>query len=345
MRNQPEYKLPKRIDKILGLFALESKRTGDVELAALLGSAECSVNEGITQDSWNGGTTGHAVHLSLPLEKYLSVASRQSELAKEFRDGLNRHSGTPNEHVEEVILEAQDSPEIATWRESVSTHAPAPEPPPETLHRIWAPGMFRLFVSHKDSQKHQAVELKKSLLEVGVTCFVAHEDIEPTRLWQDEIERALSTMHAMTCLLSSDFHASNWTDQEIGFALGRNVPVLPVKLGADPYGFVGRIQAIPGREGEMSALSERLFEYMWGMPSLRNALTDGLITALENSGSFGRSNTLIELLAKLQTATPAQVERLRAVPKSNGQVRDAFRVKALLPTLLERLQSTEIGRR
>lgn len=345
MRNQPDYKLPKRIDKILGLFALDLKRTGNVELAALLGSAECSVTEGITQDSWSGGTTGHAVHLSLPLEKYLSVASRQSELAKELQDGLNRHSGTSYEHVEEVVLEAQDSPEIAAWRGSVSTHAPAPEPPPETLNRIWAQGMFRLFISHKDSQKHQAVELKKSLAQRGVTCFVAHEDIEPTQLWQDEIERALSTMHAMTCLLSSDFHASNWTDQEIGFALGRNVPVLPVKLGAHPYGFIGRIQAIPGREGEMSALSERLFEYMWGMPSLRNALTDGLLTALENSGTFGQSNTLIELLTKLQTVTRAQFERLRAAPKSNVQVREAFRVQALLPTLLERLKSVEDGRR
>jgi hypothetical protein len=51
-------------------------------------------------------------------------------------------------------------------------------------------------------------------------------------------------MNALAALLTSDFHASNWTDQEIGIALGKGAPVISVRVSADPYGFIGKHQAI-----------------------------------------------------------------------------------------------------
>ena len=40
------------------------------------------------------------------------------------------------------------------------------------------------------------------------------------------------------------FHESDWTDQEVGFALARRVPIMAVRLGRDPYGFIGRFQGL-----------------------------------------------------------------------------------------------------
>jgi hypothetical protein len=42
-----------------------------------------------------------------------------------------------------------------------------------------------------------AMRLKECLGAYGITGFVAHEDIEPSRVWQTEIERALFAMDAL----------------------------------------------------------------------------------------------------------------------------------------------------
>lgn len=338
MSSKRGYELPKKIENVLGIFALDSKRSGNAELAALLSLASVSVTEGITTDSWNGGTYGHAVRLKLPLDDYLSIASRQSDLTKEIRDGLNKHSGTPNEHIEEVLLEAQPSPDLENWRQLVAAPQKAPEQPVEAINRIWSPGHFRLFISHKDSHKQQAATLKARLGRLGVSCFVAHEDIEPTQLWLEEIKRALSTMHAMACLISQDFHSSYWTDQEIGFALGRRVQIFPIRFGVDPYGFIGGIQGIPERDPTNRDLSDRLLDLMWGIPSLRDALVEGTVTALENSGSFSQTDALIARLVTLSTTSSDQLQRIKRAFQLNSQVSGSFRAEAALPPFFKRLE-------
>jgi hypothetical protein len=90
---------------------------------------------------------------------------------------------------------------------------------------FWRKGMFRLFISHLATHKKWAGELQDALLAYGISGFVAHSDIEPTMEWQDQIETALSTCDALVALLHDKFHESKWTDQEIGFAMGRAVPV------------------------------------------------------------------------------------------------------------------------
>ena len=61
----------------------------------------------------------------------------------------------------------------------------------------------------------------------------------------------------MCALLTEGFHESNWTDQEVGFALARGILVIPVKYESAPYGFMGRIQAQPGFPNENSRQAGR----------------------------------------------------------------------------------------
>ena len=104
-----------------------------------------------------------------------------------------------------------------------------------------------------------AAALQDALLNFGISAFVAHNDIEPARDWQTHIETALSTCDALVALLHPKFHQSNWTDQEIGFAMGRGVPVFSVRFGQDPYGFIGRFQAFAGDDGPEPELARQLF--------------------------------------------------------------------------------------
>jgi hypothetical protein len=126
--------------------------------------------------------------------------------------------------------------------------------------KCWTPGYCRLFISHLAKHREEAGRLQESLREDGICSFVAHNDIEPTLEWQAEIEKALATCDAMVALLREGFHASKWTDQEIGYAMGRDRQVIAVKLGEDPYGFIGRFQAISGSGGPLvvDAMSVRV---------------------------------------------------------------------------------------
>jgi len=106
---------------------------------------------------------------------------------------------------------------------------------------------LRLFVSHTSRHKEKAMRLKECLVPFAISGFVAHEDIHPTLEWQSEIERALNTMDAFIAILTDGFSTSIWTQQEIGYALGRGVKVISFKMGEDPTGFVSKHQALPRR--------------------------------------------------------------------------------------------------
>ena len=119
--------------------------------------------------------------------------------------------------------------------------------------RNWqATNKFRLFISHIAKRKDRATRLRQCLVPYAISGFVAHEDIHPTLEWQKEIERALYTMDAFLAIHTPGFKDSFWTQQEIGFAVGRGVKIISFKMGEDPTGFISKNQALPrkGRTAE-----------------------------------------------------------------------------------------------
>ena len=104
---------------------------------------------------------------------------------------------------------------------------------------------FRLFISHISNDKDKASRLRDCLKPYHISGFVAHEDIHPTQLWQSEIERGLRTMDAFIAIHTKGFSESIWTQQEIGFAVARDVKIISFKMGEDPTGFISKAQALP----------------------------------------------------------------------------------------------------
>ena len=130
---------------------------------------------------------------------------------------------------------------------------------PLTPPKNWQdPKPFRLFISHISKDKLIATRLRDALKSYNVAAFVAHEDIEPTLPWQEEIERGLRTMDAMVAVHTPGFSLSNWTQQEVGYALGRGVPVISFKYGEDPTGFIQKHQALPRRGKTAEIVAEEI---------------------------------------------------------------------------------------
>jgi hypothetical protein len=103
---------------------------------------------------------------------------------------------------------------------------------------------FRLFISHVSAEKEKAKRLRECLAPYSISAFVAHEDIHPTKEWEQELVRSLHTMDAFLAMHTKGFAASNWTQQEIGFAVCRGVKIISFKMGEDPSGFLARRQAL-----------------------------------------------------------------------------------------------------
>lgn len=142
---------------------------------------------------------------------------------------------------------------------------------------FWKIGHFKLFLSHLSTFKKNTGMLKSELEKYGISGFVAHEDIEPTKEWQEEIEKGLFSMDAMCALLMPGFKDSNWTDQEIGIAIGRGVLVIPVRKELDPYGFIGKYQGFQGVGKKIHEVAEGIFEILIKNPKTRNTMINCLL--------------------------------------------------------------------
>jgi len=131
---------------------------------------------------------------------------------------------------------------------------------PAPLPAIWrGTGALRVFISHLAKDKDKALRLKECLGPRLISGFVAHEDITPTAGWQAEIERALRALDAFVALITAGFARSCWTQQEVGFAVGRGVKVISLKMGdEDPTGFISREQALPRRGRPADAIAAEI---------------------------------------------------------------------------------------
>jgi hypothetical protein len=230
------------------------------------------------------------------------------------------------------MIEAEDEGRVLALGEHVgvefATRAVRIDPP------FWTRGCLRLFISHISTQKSYVSAFRDALAEFGISGFVAHEDIAPSAEWEGEIETALTTMDAMTALLNPGFHASCWTDQEVGHAIGRGIPVFAVRCGEDPYGFMGRLQALSGFGKSPEALARELFDVIVRHKQTSRRLAEALIELLKNSNTFARAKWNIGLLEEATYWHPNFAAELRSAIKNNDQVESSWGVPARIDRLI-----------
>jgi nucleoside 2-deoxyribosyltransferase len=214
--------------------------------------------------------------------------------------------------------------------------APRVDPP------FWRKGMLRLFVSHLATKRNFAAELQEALLAYGISCFIAHNDIEPTQEWQTQIETALATCDALVAMLHENFHASNWTDQEIGFAMGRGVPAFAVRFGQDPYGFIGRFQAFNGNRKTAAALASELFDAYRKNKQTQRRMSEVLVGLFEQSGSFAEAKERMGYLEDLELWEPSFSTRIRSAAKNNSQIYASWGVPDRVTALVNKWAKTGV---
>jgi len=282
------------------------------EIVEVLESANAHF-DGVGYDNWNGGTYSWALRLEVPIGIFASIEPQLASIEKDIKDKLSYLNRLyPSDHLSEVTVSPITAGALAVGQQMAPSEL--------EVRRLWPDEKFRLFLSHVAKYKAAVSEVKDELALRGVAAFVAHQDIEPSRGWKLEIELALRSMHALAALVTPDFHASRWTDQEVGWAFGRGLLVMPVRLGADPYGFAGEVQGINGTLKDPARLAVSLVDALLVNPLTHGEMRRVLVSALGTATSQGMARALCLHLLKVSDFSVEEVAALWKACSENAQV-------------------------
>lgn len=122
---------------------------------------------------------------------------------------------------------------------------------------------YRIFIcySHEDLVAVQTIA--KHLDSMGLKPIL-DKDISPGRLFTEEIKYSIKFSHVFMPIITKVSNERPWVHQEIGYAMGVGVPVMPLVVGELPKGLIQQLQALDlGKEsGNSDNLEKKLKELL-----------------------------------------------------------------------------------
>jgi hypothetical protein len=179
----------------------------------------------------------------------------------------------------------------------------------------------RVFMSYTTEDKELAGGFKKSLENVGLEVFLAHEDINASSDWPKTILENLKSTDIFMPLITENFHNSFWTDQESGVALSENKLIFPIAIdGRMPYGFLGGIQAFKHNSQYPISAGKIVEAIIQGKPEFTGPLLDSIIKSFSLSHSFDDAGLKSDLLLKFSRFTAEQINEIFRGVAQNEQI-------------------------
>jgi hypothetical protein len=178
------------------------------------------------------------------------------------------------------------------------------------------------FISYQTEDKFVAGKIKNILAEVGVSSFMAHEDIDVSQEWRLKILEEIGKADLFISLWSKNYNDSWWCIQETGIASFRTeMTTIPLSIdGSIPQGFAGNIQSTKIDPANLSlqnllpGIINANFE--WGI--------DLISKSIAGSRSFrGAEANFQQLLPYIDLLSPEQGKEILEIAIVNDQVHHA----------------------
>ena len=244
-----------------------------------------------------------------------------------------------NEDLESYAISALEGGTDSTLieiHEYVAAEAAGSTPEPSAGDPWTTRDTARVFISHVHLDKVLAGNTKRALsARFGIEAFVAHDDITPSKAWREQIKRALATCHYFVAILKyPEYHQSQWCDQEVGWALARGIPILPVRpIGFDRSaardGWLEEHQDIgldsAGDWVPEQFIASHIFGGIVRTPSLQDVALKAMVEGFVNSRSYDTTRRLWALIEKQPQIEADQLRRLEYAVQTNNQVYAAVR--------------------
>jgi len=309
---------PKSVPEVISMLSEIFRHQERLDLVEVCESSNARIEFG-EYDNWNGGTNTWVLHLEIPTALYVPIKSRLKMIEEEIRSELNvLNKKYPNDILGNVQIYPVENRALSAGQRM--------SPPEVDVKRVWGASKFRLFLSHLSADKVLVSSLKSELAMRGVSAFVAHDDIEPSLKWKAEIECALRSMHALAAILTPSFHESKWTDQEIGWALGRGLLVLPVRMGIDPYGFFGENQGIPGDKKPAISLASEIVRALLVNPQTHGEMKRAVVRSFQSASTWDEAKALKNVISQIDDFADEEASAILLACEENPEVKHAFGV-------------------
>jgi TIR domain len=189
------------------------------------------------------------------------------------------------------------------------------------------------FMSYQTDDRVVAASVSQLLATLGIQAFMAHEHIEVSMQWRDEILRQVGLANLFIPILSQRYHGSIWCLQESGIAAFRRISVIPLSIdGSIPPGALNHIQS--------TRIDPNAPTYANIFPGLALNHVEFLISSITQiiarSGNYRNAESNFDLIIPyLPRATDQQIVELLNVAQRNNQVANAGRCAVhYLPPLL-----------
>ncbi len=275
----------------------------------------------VDHDNWNGGIDFYTIVLRIPVELFEDFRKRgiiedvEKTIYGFYMDAM-RGDGESVQLRDFVIKPVAE--DIQVFGDNVDDS-------------MWKPGYFRLFISHLSEFKGSASNLKHCLSHFGIDCFVAHEDITPSKEWAIEIEKSLFTMDALCAIVAPNFIKSRWCDQEVGIALGQKKLVISINKGANPYGFFGKYQALKSKNKSAKEVADDVMNAILVHDSTKSIYLNKLVALIFNATNIDDAKRFIQVLANLQQVDKWYIEQLHSNYSTNAVLNDTDLLSTVNP--------------
>lgn len=325
----PDHPYPLSASEVLATLAEIFRAQDERVVVEVLEMANGTITDP-EYDNLDGGTYYYALRLEIPSSHFgrlRNIEQLEEHLTQATRAAFQHYGNPTNQHLSQVVIAPRVEPAAGPRGGTAAELAVA---------HLWRPRFLRLFLGHLAEHKREVGALRDALAIYGVSAFVAHVDIEPTLEWQDQIELALRSMHAFVPLLTRKFDTSKWTGQEIGFAVARGVPIIPVRLGMDPYGFIAKQQALSGTLTEPETLASDIADVLSNHRSTRTVMREALVAALEAASTANAAEVASAKLGRFADYTSEQLTRLAAAVEKNAHVAKTAEVRERVERIVGR---------
>lgn len=214
---------------------------------------------------------------------------------------------------------------------------------PDVSDVPWADQPLRLFFSHVHEDRVFVGKVKRLMADrFGTDVFVAHDDISPSKRWREVIKAGLNSCDALLALWHPRFHESQWCDQEVGWALGRNIPVVPIRppnfdRSAVRDGFMEEHHDFTLPDLHEWYVATRVLPVLLQDKRTHDKAFAATVEALVGSSNFNHTRSLWQHIEREPVITSDQLRRLEYAVETNDQVYKANVSGTPLPDLVKAL--------
>jgi hypothetical protein len=203
---------------------------------------------------------------------------------------------------------------------------------------------YSIFLSHAMTDAELVKSIARALPAEGLRGFAATYHLPATREWLPELEAELHGCDALAAILTPAFRSSEWTDQEVGFALasGRRIVPLLASGVSLPHGFLQRFQGLPIGGRTPRGIARLIFDTLFAQPDEQPRLLDTVLTKLQTERDQSRIDIWVRRLERATDLDPASLRRVEHALATNSMVRNNANIASRVRTIITR-QLTKNG--